>query len=245
MKSYDIKNYVRYKKDIKSCIAKDDEFINYSRDDLIVKFLPLVEKLAKKFSTREEVCGILTISDMMQEGSIGLIKAVDRLDLDVIKDSNCPEKTIKSFLSKRIKGAIRRAIDINRGSIRIPEYKLIDIRNNPNDPVKMEMFFNSIFASLDEDNDKQYNNEEDDDYHIIELNDYLLILMKKFLTADQYKILNMHYGLSCEKSTSAEIAKELGITVATAAVRVSQLKKEAIDILIENAEYDDVISFTN
>ena len=37
-------------------------------------------------------------------------------------------KTLKSFLSKRIKGGIRRAIDKNRGDIRIPEHKLNEIR---------------------------------------------------------------------------------------------------------------------
>ena len=47
---------------------------------------------------------------------------------ETILDSADPEKTIKSFLSKRIKGAITRAIDINRGDIRIPEHKLNEIR---------------------------------------------------------------------------------------------------------------------
>ena len=42
----------------------------------------------------------------------------------MIDESPDVEKTLKSFLSKRIKGAIRRAIDINRGDIKIPEHKL-------------------------------------------------------------------------------------------------------------------------
>jgi hypothetical protein len=40
------------------------------------------------------------------------------------------EKTLKSFFSKRIKGSIRRQIDSNRGSIRIPEHKLNEIRKD-------------------------------------------------------------------------------------------------------------------
>ena len=41
-----------------------------------------------------------------------------------------PEKRLKSFLAKRIKGAIRRAIDNNRGTMRIPEHKLNEIRKS-------------------------------------------------------------------------------------------------------------------
>ena len=58
-------------------------------------------------------------------------------------------KTLKSFLSKRIKGAIRRRIDMARGDIRIPEHKLNEIRRNPKDEKMVAMFFNSVFSSID------------------------------------------------------------------------------------------------
>ena len=126
MKSYNIQNYVRYKEDIQQ-FNKDNvkqDYSLYSRDKLIVLFLPLVDSIAKKFSTTTQACGVLDITDLIQSGSIGLIQAIDRIDWDTIKYSTNQESTIKSFLSKRIKGAIRRTIDINRGSIKIPEYKL-------------------------------------------------------------------------------------------------------------------------
>ena len=53
MKSYNIQNYIRYKEDIKQT-NKDSEstdFKSYPRDKLIARFLPLVENIAKKFST--------------------------------------------------------------------------------------------------------------------------------------------------------------------------------------------------
>ena len=50
-------------------------------------------------------------TDLIQEGALNLIKAVDRIDWETIKASEDKEKTIKSFLSKRIKGGIRREID--------------------------------------------------------------------------------------------------------------------------------------
>ena len=50
MKKYNIQNYIRYKEDVKSSMP--DEDIGYSdiitRDELIIRFLPLVENLAQK-----------------------------------------------------------------------------------------------------------------------------------------------------------------------------------------------------
>ena len=115
MKKYNIKNYVRYKEDVKECMP-DEEFayIELPRDKLIIKFLPLVENIARKFSTTQQASGVMSINDLIQEGSSGLTKAVDRLDWTMLDESEDIEKTLKSFLSKRIKGAIRRAIDKNR-----------------------------------------------------------------------------------------------------------------------------------
>ncbi len=91
----------------------------------------------------------MTITDLIQEGSAGLIKSVDKLDYDMLGESEDKEKTLKSFFSKRIKGSIRRAVDTNRGDIRIPEHKMNEIRKNPNDEAMVSMFFNSIFLSID------------------------------------------------------------------------------------------------
>ena len=126
MKKYNIQNYIRYKEDLKTsiCNLEGKFYDEYTRDELIVKFLPLVENLARKFSTSYQASGVLSINDLIQEGSRGLVLAVDKLEWTKLNDSEDIEKTLKSFFSKRIKGAIRRAIDINRGDIRIPEHKL-------------------------------------------------------------------------------------------------------------------------
>ena len=55
--------------------------------------------------------------DFIGFGHIGLVQAMKKLDYEKWKESEDLEKTIKSFLSKRIKGAIRRNIDKNRGSM--------------------------------------------------------------------------------------------------------------------------------
>ena len=133
MKKYNVQNYIRYKEDLKRSMPEDKFYDYYTRDELIVRFLPLVENLARKFSTSDQASGVLSINDLIQEGSKGLTLAVDKLEWDKLIDSEDIEKTLKSFFSKRIKGAIRRAIDINRGDIRIPEHKLNEIRKNPKD----------------------------------------------------------------------------------------------------------------
>ena len=151
MKKYNIQNYVRYKEDVKTSIANIEGLMwdEYTRDELIIKFMPLVENLARKFSTSDQASGILSINDLIQIGNEGLVKSVDRLDWTVLKDSQDIEKTLKSFISKRVKGAIRRRIDMNRGDMRIPEHKLNEIRNNPEDKKAVALFFNSIFLSID------------------------------------------------------------------------------------------------
>ena len=62
MKKYNIKNYIRYKEDIKKSMPDDKFYDYYTRDELIVKFLPLVENLARKFSTTQQASGVLSIN---------------------------------------------------------------------------------------------------------------------------------------------------------------------------------------
>ena len=106
MKKYNIQNYIRYKDDVKRSMPEDKPYVEYNRNELIVKFMPLVENLARKFPTSQQASGILSINDLIQIGNEALIRAVDKLDMDFLKTSEDVEKTLKSFLSKRIKGAI-------------------------------------------------------------------------------------------------------------------------------------------
>ena len=254
MKSYNILNYVRWKKDIEKQIKKlpeikDGDFTVWNRDQMITGFTPLVENLARKFSTSVQASGVMDITDLIQEGCSGLVKAVDRLDYTVLKESLDQEKTVKSFLSKRIRGQIRRAIDINRGDMRIPEHKLNEIRRNFGKDKKMvEIFFNSIFLSIDE---KPKNGEDmvfqipdkSEPYNMELLNTYLKGLLKKHLDNKEYEVLRLSYGLDCDKHSAKEIANKLDIQGSSSYVRVSQLKKQAVDKLIENCDYTQVLDY--
>jgi RNA polymerase sigma factor (sigma-70 family) len=250
MKKYNIQNYIRYKNDVKTAIERLDNkpWEEYDRNELMIKFLPLVENIARKFSTSQQASGVMSVMDMIQSGSLGLVHAVRKLDYDKLKESDDMEKTLKSFFSKRIKGSIRRQIDTNRGSIRIPEHKLNEIRKNFGKDKKMvEMFFNSVFLSIDanpSDENMVYQIPDNSEpYNIELLNMYLRSLCQSHLSDREYQVLRLSYGLDCDKHTATEIAKKLGIEGSSSYVRISQLKKQAVDTLIENVDHSQVIDF--
>ena len=249
MKKYNVKNYIRYKEDVKACMPDDKPYDQYTRKELIIKFLPLVENIARKFSTTQQASGVMSINDIIQEGSAGLTKAVDRLDWEVLNESEDIEKTLKSFFSKRVKGGIRRAIDKNRGDIRIPEHKLNEIRkDNGKDKKMVAMFFNSIFLSIDA---QPLNNDEEnmmyqipdksEPYNIQLMNVYLKSLMEKHLDYNEYEALRLSYGLDCNKHSAVEIAEHLKINGVSSYVRVSELKKQAVQKLIDNVDHSQVL----
>ena len=251
MKKYNIQNYVRYKEDLKASIKliKHKAWVDYTDDELKVIFLPLVENIGRKFATSQQASGVLDIVDIIQCGSIGLCKAVEKLDRETLALSEDQEKTLKSFLAKRIRGTIRRAIDINRADMRIPEHKLNEIRkDNGKDQKMVAMFFNSIFLSIDaqptDDENSMYQiPDKSEPYNIQLMNVYLVGLLKKHLTDKEFEVLRLSYGLDCEKHSAKEIAQHLSITGASDYVRVSELKKQAVQKLIDNVDHSQVLDY--
>jgi len=248
MKKYNIQNYIRYKEDVKSSIAniEDKPWDKYTRNELIVKFLPLVETMARKFSTSDQASGILSIMDFLQEGAFSLTRAVDKLDWETLNESEDIEKTLKSFFSKRIKGGIRRRIDAARGNIRIPEHQLNHMRKTK-DKKAVQMFFNSIFLSIDAkvNDDDIFNQipDKSEPYNIQLINIYLKGLMQKYLNQNEYEVLRLSYGLDCDKHTAKQIAEKLKLTGSANYVRVSELKKQAVEKLIDNVDHSQVLDY--
>ena len=251
MKHYNIQNYVRYKKDLEQTIKRikiKEHYSLYDRNTLITLFMPLVENIARKFATSQQASGVMAITDMIQEGCLNLIKAVDRIDWDKMAESEDEEKTMKSFLSKRIKGGIRRAIDTNRGQMRLPEHVTNEIRKNfGKDKKAVAMFFNSIFLSIDavREEDDMFMQIEDksEPYNQEFLNMYLTSLLKQHLNDKEFNVLRLSYGLDCDKHSAKQIAEYLGIEGTGAYVRVSQLKKQAVEKLIENVDHSQVLDY--
>jgi len=248
MKKYNVKNYIRYKEDVKQAIANVElkDFVDYTNKELKVIFLPLVENIGRKFATSQEASGVMSIMDIIQEGSLQLCKAVDKIDRDKLIESDDVEKTLKSFLAKRIRGGIRREIDRNRGTMRIPEHKLNEMRSTKDEKM-VRMFFNSIFLSYDakqEDEDMIYQiPDKADPYNETLLNVYLMSLLNKHLTTSEVYVLNKSYGLTGEKLPAKQIAEQLGIEGVSAYVRISELKKQAVEKLIDNVDHSQVLDY--
>ena len=246
MKKYNVANYIRYKEDLKASMPDDKPYKEYTRNEMIIKFMPLVETMARKFSTSDQASGILSINDFIQEGNYSLTRAVDKLDWVELNKSEDIEKTLKSFFSKRIKGGIRRRIDAARGNIRIPEHQLNNMRKTK-DKKAVEMFFNSIFLSIDAKvNDEDIFNQipdKSEPYNIHLMNLYLKSLMQKYLDFAEYEVLRLSYGLDCDKHSAKEIAVKLGIEGVSNYVRISELKKQAVNKLIDNVDHSQVLDY--
>jgi DNA-directed RNA polymerase specialized sigma subunit len=134
--------------------------------------------------------------------------------------------------------------------MRIPEHKINEIRSNPQDKKMVAMFFNSMFLSVDE----QVNNDENESavfqipdesepYNIQLLNLYLKSLLKKHLNDKEYEVVRLSYGLDCDKHSAKEIASLLNIEGVSSYVRVSEIKKQAVNKLIEGVDHSQVIDF--
>ena len=211
--------------------------------------MPLVENIARKFKDSDAANGVISLSDRIQFGNIGLIKAVDKIQWKQILNSKDSERTLKSYLSKRIRGAIRRATDANRSGMRLPEHKLNEIRNNFEDKKNSELYFNSMFQSIDatigdeENMLMQIPDESDDPMKKENLSYKLTSIMMKHLTEKEYHVIRLSYGINCDKQSAKEIAHYLNMSGVSSYVRVSQLKKQAINKLKQVLDHSQVIDY--
>ena len=111
------------------------------------------------------------------------------------------------------------------------------------------MFFNSIFTSYDnvseddEDNFAMQHEDVSEPYNVPLLNSYLKGLMQRYLIGNEYEVLRLSYGLDCDKHSAKEIASVLKINGVSSYVRVSELKRQAVQRLIDNVDHSQVIDY--
>ena len=56
-------------------------------------------------------------------------------------------------------------------------------------------------------------------------------------------MLRLSYGLDCEKHSAKQIAEKLNIKGVSSYVRVSELKKQAVEKLINSVDHSQVLDF--
>ena len=88
-----------------------------------------------------------------------------------------------------------------------------------------------------------YNIPEIKEYNKELLSAYVKSLMLQYLNPKEFQVLRLSYGLDCKKHSAKEIAEILGIKGSSAYVRISQLKKQGIDKLVENVSHSQVIDY--
>ena len=67
MRKYNVENYVRYKDDVEQTNSRLPENVMGDEEAVKVRYLYLVENLARKFSTGQAASGVLDITDLIQE----------------------------------------------------------------------------------------------------------------------------------------------------------------------------------
>lgn len=104
-----------------------------AREELITRYLPLVKSLARRFGSRGQ-----PVEDLIQVGSIGLIKAIDRFDLERgVELSTYATPTILGEIKRyfRDKGwavKVPRALqDLNVRLNRVIEQLTVELRRSP------------------------------------------------------------------------------------------------------------------
>lgn len=114
---------------LRVCNGKDQR----AREELITRYLPLVKSLARRFASRGQ-----SVEDLIQVGSIGLIKAIDRFDLDRgVELSTYATPTILGEIKRyfRDKGwavKVPRALqDLNVRLNRVIEQLTVELRRSP------------------------------------------------------------------------------------------------------------------
>tara|TARA_R110002073_G_scaffold1551_7_gene10820 strand:- start:1667 stop:2008 length:342 start_codon:yes stop_codon:yes gene_type:complete len=112
------------------------------------------------------------------------------------------------------------------------------------------MFFNSIFLSIDINQESEDSEhfayqipDKSEPYNIPLMNLYLKSLMQKHLDIKEYEVLRLSYGLDCDKHSAKEIARLLDIKGTRYYVTVSEIKKKAVQTLIDNVDHTQVLDY--
>ena len=67
--------------------------------------------------------------------------------------------------------------------------------------------------------------------------------MKKYLNEQEYEVLRLSYGLDCDKHSAKQIAEKINLTGSANYVRVSEIKKQAVDKLIDSVDHSQVLDY--
>ncbi len=233
-----------------------DERDPAAREELITRYLPLVRSLARRFSSRGQA-----VEDLIQVGSIGLIKAIDRFDTSRgVELSTYATPTILGEIKRyfRDKGwavKVPRALqDLNIRLNRVIEQLTVELNRSPTIPemakacsvteeevleaLESGRAYNSlsIYSSgTSEDEDAMelldFLGVEESAYELVEQRRYLAPAMERL---DDRERLILHLRFF-EGMTQTQIATRVGISQ----MHVSRLIRKSIEVLRQHMVEQD------
>lgn len=229
-----------------------------AREELITRYLPLVRSLARRFSSRGQ-----PVEDLIQVGSIGLIKAIDRFDIERgVELSTYATPTILGEIKRyfRDKGwavKVPRALqDLNIRLNKVIEQLTVELNRSPTiselaeacavteeevlEALESGRAYNSLSlfssGSSDEEDSLElldYLGKEEAEYELVEQRRYLAPAMNRL---DERERLILHLRFF-EGMTQTQIATRVGISQ----MHVSRLIRKSIDVLRQHmVEGDDL-----
>jgi RNA polymerase sigma-B factor len=227
-----------------------------AREELITRYLPLVRSLARRFASRGQ-----PVEDLIQVGSIGLIKAIDRFDLDRgVELSTYATPTILGEIKRyfRDKGwavKVPRALqDLNVRLNRVTEQLTVKLQRSPTiaelaaatevteeevvEAIESGRAYSSVSIFSGGTNEEEESLElldclgqEEQAYEIFEQRRVLAPAMER-LDPRERLILHLRFF---EGMTQTQVAARIGISQ----MHVSRLIRKSIDNLRENMMQQD------
>lgn len=229
-------------------LRSHDQKDQAAREELITRYLPLVRSLARRFASRGQA-----VEDLVQVGSIGLIKAIDRFDLGRgVELSTYATPTILGEIKRyfRDKGwavKVPRALqDLNVRLNKVIEHLTVELKRSPTIfdlaqacAVTEEQVLEALESGRAYNSLSIYSGGSPDDEDAFELLDYLgqvenayeLVEQRRYLAPamsrlDERERLILHLRFF-EGMTQTQIAARVGISQ----MHVSRLIRKSIDLL--------------
>jgi RNA polymerase sigma-B factor len=229
-----------------------------AREELITRYLPLVKSLARRFASRGQA-----VEDLIQVGSIGLIKAIDRFDLDRgVELSTYATPTILGEIKRyfRDKGwavKVPRALqDLNVRLNRVMEQLTVELRRSPTiaelaaaTSVSEEEVVEALESGRAYSSVSIYSGGVNDDDESMELLDCLGVEEEAYEVFEQRRVLAPAMGRLdprerlilhlrfFEGMTQTQVAARIGISQ----MHVSRLIRKSIDNLRQFMAEDEAL----
>ncbi len=235
-----------------------------AKDELILRYLDLIRRIAKDYSNR-----VMEIEDLIQEGSIGLLKAIDNFDAS-------RENKFQTYAYSNIRNTIIRAIDNQSEFVRIPVYlqdsyrrlakaKRELLENLKREPTieelslvsnldiktinKLSLYKTSVISYdevIETEEGNGFESKLTNDYNLEEdIEDKMLkslinnLIDDTNLTQRQKEILKVYFGIGCEKMSVKEIIENYHISK----TRVFGLRDQALNNFRKSNKMDNFAVF--